>query len=141
MERVDRRPRRDLRRTDFLRPEFLLSTTEVARRLGVCVATVHKAINTGKLRSQLFGAVRLVTPEDLDAYIQTRADDRPKAQDGWRTVRDLMRAGGLSRSQAYRLLARGGVPFKVFAGVRYIRAEDIAAFGRNATQRRRYRRQ
>ena len=40
-------------------------------------------------------------------------------------------SGEVSRSQAYRLIERGVVPFQVFAGVRYIRGEDIAAFARH----------
>ncbi len=41
---------------------------------------------------------------------------------------DLMRAARVSRSHAYRLLASGMVPFRVFAGVRHIRREDIPTF-------------
>jgi hypothetical protein len=70
-------------------------------------------------------------PEDLDAYAVARAAERPPAGDDWRTVRDLMRAAEVSRAEAYRLLKHGVVPFKVFAGVRYIRGEDVAALARN----------
>jgi excisionase family DNA binding protein len=121
----------DLRRTELLRPEDLLPVTAVARRLGVSVATVHAAINAGKLRCHLFGVARRVRQEDLEAYVQARADDGPPADQDWRTVRELMRAAEVSRSQAYRLVERGVVPFQVFAGVRYIRGEDIAAFARS----------
>jgi hypothetical protein len=72
----------------------------------------------------LFGSVRRVRPEDLEA-------SRPPADGDWSTVADLMRATGLSRSHAYRLLERGIVPFQVFAGVRYIRHQDIAAFAQS----------
>jgi hypothetical protein len=37
----------------------------------------------------------------------------------------------VSRSAAYRLIDHGVVPFQVFAGIRYIRGEDIAAFTRS----------
>ena len=43
----------------------------------------------------------------------------------------LMQSAAVSRSQAYRMLQRGLEPFKVFAGVRYIRGEDIAAVAQN----------
>ncbi len=39
-----------------------------------------------------------------------------------------MRATGFSRSQTYRLLERGVVPFHVFSGTRYVRRTDLAAF-------------
>ncbi len=100
----------------------------VAERLGLSVATVHEAINAGKLRCLLFGSVRRVRPEDPEAYVQTRTASRPPADQHWCTVVDLMRATGSSRSQAYRLLERGIVPFQVFAGTRYIRRRDLGAF-------------
>jgi hypothetical protein len=43
-----------------------------------------------------------------------------------------MRATGISRSRAYRLLARGILLFNVFAGTRYIRSKDIGDFIRSA---------
>ena len=118
----------DLRRTEFLRPEGLLPVAAVAKRLGLSAATVHEAINAGKLRSVLFGSVRRVRPEDLEAYEQSRNASRPPADEDWCTVADLMRAARVSRSQAYRLLASGMVSFRVFAGLRCIRREDIATF-------------
>jgi len=121
-----------LRRTEFLRPEHLLPVSAVAERLGVSVATVHAAINAGKLRWVLFGSVRRVRPEDLEAYVQSRSAARPPADEDLRTVADLMRATGFSRSKAYRLLARGILPFQVFAGTRYIRSRDIGDFLRTA---------
>jgi excisionase family DNA binding protein len=62
----------DLRRGELLRPELLLSVTEVAHRLGVSVATVHNRINAGELRCHLFGSVRRIKPEDLEAFIRAR---------------------------------------------------------------------
>jgi excisionase family DNA binding protein len=118
----------DLRRTEFLRPETLLPVAAVAERLGLSAATVREAINAGKLRSVLFGSVRRVRPEDLEAYEQSLNASRPPADEDWCTVADLLRAARVSRSHAYRLLASGMVPFRVFAGVRRIRREDIAAF-------------
>jgi len=118
----------DLRRTEFLRPEGLLPVAAVAKRLGLSAATVHGAINAGKLRSVLFGSVRRVRPEDLEAYEQARSASRPPADEDWCTVADLMHVARVSRSQAYRLLASGIVPFRVFAGVWRIRRDDIAAF-------------
>ncbi len=100
----------------------------VAERLGVSVSTVYEAINAGKLRCILFGSVRRVRPEDMEAYVQTRSASRPPADEDWCTVVDLMRATGLSRSQAYRLLERGALPFQIFAGTRYIRSKDLGAF-------------
>jgi excisionase family DNA binding protein len=119
-----------LRRTEreFLRPEDLLPVTVAAQFLGVSAATVHKAINAGKLRCHLFGTARRVRPEDLEAYTLARASDRPPAGEDWRTVRDLMRAAKVCRSEAYRLTDRGVVPVHVFGGVRYIRGKDISAF-------------
>jgi excisionase family DNA binding protein len=114
-----------LRRTDFLRPEHLLPVSAVAKRLGISVASAHDAINAGKLRSVLFGSVRRVRPEALEAYIRSRSASQPPVDEDWCTVADLMRATGCSRSQAYRLLERGIVAFKVFAGVRYVKREDI----------------
>jgi excisionase family DNA binding protein len=114
--------------TEFLRPEGLLPVAAVARLLGLSAATIHEAINAGKLRSVLFGSVRRVRPDDLDAYIQTRNASRPPADEDWCTVADVMRATGFSRSKAYRLLACGIVPFQVFAGTRYIRSKDIGTF-------------
>jgi excisionase family DNA binding protein len=125
-----------LRRTEFLRPEHLLPVSAVAERLGVSVATVHAAINAGKLRSVLFGSVRRVRPEALEAYVQWRGAARPPADEDWCTVVDLMRATGFSRSNAYRLLARGIVPFQVFAGTRYIRSQDAVVFLRTAKNTR-----
>jgi len=77
-----------LRRPKLLRPEALLSTREVARGLGVCVATVHKIINEGKLRSDLFGAARRVRAEDVDAYKRQREPtNRPPARTGWQSAK------------------------------------------------------
>jgi excisionase family DNA binding protein len=118
----------DLRQTEFLRPEGLLPVSAVAKRLGVSVATVHAAINAGELRWVLFGSVRRVRPEDLEAFVRSRSASRPPADDDWCTVVDLVRATGFSRSMAYRLLARGLVPFHFFDGVRYIRRKDFGAF-------------
>jgi excisionase family DNA binding protein len=117
-----------LRRTEFLRPEHLLPVSAVAKRLGVSVATVHQAINAGELRWVLFGSVRRVRPVDLEAYLQSRNASRPPADEAWCTVADLMRATGISRSNVHRLLARGILPFKVFAGIRYIRSKDVGDF-------------
>jgi excisionase family DNA binding protein len=120
-----------LRRTEFLRPEQLLPVSAVAERVGVSLSTVHQAINSGDLRWVLFGSVRRVRPEDLEAYVRSRRATRPPACESWCTVADLMRATGFSRSKAYRLLARGILPFKVFAGIRYIRSRDVGDFQRN----------
>jgi len=122
----------DLRRTEFLRPEGLLPVAAVAKRLGISAATVHEAINAGKLRSVLFGSVRRVRPGDLEEYVRSRSASRPPADEDWCTVAELMRATGLSRSQAYRLLARGSVPFQVFAGTRHVRRKDLDALVREA---------
>jgi len=100
----------------------------VAEQLGVSVATVHAAINAGELRWVLFGSVRRVRPEDLEAYVRSRRASLPPADEDWCTVADLMRATGFSRSKAYRQLAREEVPFLVFAGTRYFRSEDVAVF-------------
>jgi excisionase family DNA binding protein len=121
----------DLRQAEpreFLRPEDLLPVSAAARLLGVSTATVHNAINTGKLRCHLFGAARRVRPEDLEAYAEARLAERPPAAEDWRTVRDLMLAAQVSRSEAYRLINRRVVPVRVFGGVRYIKREDLAAF-------------
>jgi excisionase family DNA binding protein len=115
----------DLRRTEFLRPEHLLPVRAAAERLGVSVATVHASINAGELRWVLFGSVRRVRPEDLEAYVRARSASCPPADEDWCTVADLVRATGFSRSKAYRLLERGILPFKVFAGTRYIRSEAV----------------
>jgi excisionase family DNA binding protein len=117
-----------LRRTEFLRPECLLTVAAVAKQLGSSASTVHEAINAGKLRAVLFGSVRRVRPEDLEAYEHSVNASRPPADEDWCTVADLMRAARVSRSQAYRLLASGMVSFRVFARVRRIRREDIATF-------------
>ncbi len=87
----------------------------------------------------MFGSVRRVRPEDLEAYVRSRGPSRPPADEDCCTVLDLMRATGFSRSHAYRLLERGSVPFEVFAGTRYIRSEDLGGFLRthkNAPGRR-----
>jgi excisionase family DNA binding protein len=118
----------DLRRTEFLRPEQLLPVSAVAKRLGVSVATVHAAINAGELRWVLFGSVRRVRPEDLEAYVQLRSAARPPADEAWCTVADLIRDTGFSRSKAYRLLERGTLTFQVFAGTRYIRSKDLCDY-------------
>ncbi len=88
--------------SQLLRPEGLLPVSAVAERLGVSVSTVHEAINAGRLHSILFGSVRRVRPEDLEAYVRARSASRPPAEEAWCTVLDLMRATRLSRSQAYR---------------------------------------
>ena len=126
----------DLRRTEFLRPENLLPVSTVAERLAVSVATVHAAINAGELRWVLFGSVRRVRPEDLEAYIQLRSSSRPPVDEDWCTVADLMRATGFSRSKTYRLLERAILPFRVFARIRYIRSKDLGAFLRTSKNTR-----
>ncbi len=122
----------DLRRAEFLRPECLLPVAAVAERLGLSASTVHEAINAGKLRAVLFGSVRRVRPADLDEYVRSRSAASPPDDEAWCTVAELMRATGLSRSQAYRLLARGSVPFHVFAGTRHVRRKDLDALVREA---------
>ncbi len=120
----------DLRRTEFLRPEGLLPVAAVANRLGLSAATVHAAINAGKLCGVLFGSVRRVRPEDLVAYEQSLSASRPPADEDWCTVAELIRVAGCSRTHAYRLLERGTVPFQFFGGTRYVRRKDLAAFRR-----------
>jgi predicted DNA-binding transcriptional regulator AlpA len=61
----------------------------------------------------------------MEAYVQSRSASRPPADEDWCTVADLMSATGFSRSKAYRMLERGILPFKVFAGTRFIRSEDV----------------
>jgi hypothetical protein len=63
-----------------------------------------------------------------DEVVEAPAAGTHRVGGAGRTIRDLMRAAEVSRSQAYRLIERGVVPFQVFAGVRYIRGEDIVAF-------------
>ncbi len=123
----------DLRRTELLRPECLLPVAAVAERLGLSPSTVHEAINAGKLRAVLFGSVRRIRPEDLDAYVRLRSASRPPADEDWCTVADLIRIAGCSRAHAYRLLDRGIVPFQVFGGIRYVRSEHVAAFVSNTS--------
>jgi len=120
----------DLRRTEFefLRPEGLLPVAAVAKRLGVSAATVHEAINAGKLRSVLFGSVRRVRPADLEAYESSRSGSRPPSDEDWCTVAELVRVAGCSRAHAYRVLQRGIVPFRLFGRTRYVRRRDIIAF-------------
>lgn len=125
----------DLRRTEFLRPEGLLPVAAVAKRLGISAATVHAEINAGKLRAVLFGSVRRVRPEDLEAYEQTLNASRPPADEDWCTVADLARAAGWSRAHAYRLLASGHVPFAVFGRTRYIRKLDLERLLREVAER------
>ncbi len=117
----------DLRRREFefLRPEGLLPVAAVAKRLGLSVATVHQAINAGKLRSVLFGSVRRVRPEDLEAYEQALSSSRPPAVEDWYTVAELTRIAGCSRAHVYRLLERGTVPFAVFGRTRYVKKTDL----------------
>jgi len=115
----------DLRRRELLRPEDLLPVGEVANRLGLSASTIHEAINAGKLRSVLFGSVRRVRPEDLEAYMRSRSAARPPTDEDWSTVAELRRALGCSRSHTYRLLARRDVPFAIFGGTRYIRRRDV----------------
>jgi hypothetical protein len=43
-------------------------------------------------------------------------------------VADLVRATGYSRSKAYKLLARGVLPFQVFAVTRFIRSGVVDGF-------------
>ena len=74
--------------------------------------------------------MRRVRPGDRETYEQSLNVSRPPADEDSCTVADLVRAARVSRSHAYRLLARGMVPFRVFAGVRRIRREDIATFVR-----------
>ena len=93
-------------------------------------------INAGELRWVLFGSVRRVRPEDLEAYIRSRSASRPPADEDWCTVADLMRATGFSRSKAYKLLARGAQAFKVFAGTRHVRSKDFSDFLRSAKNAR-----
>jgi excisionase family DNA binding protein len=69
----------ELRHPRLLRPELLISVAYVAERLGVSVATVHNAINAGKLRCHLFGSVRRIKPEDVELYIRTYGRRRPRA--------------------------------------------------------------
>ena len=62
---------------DLLHPYFranrrLLTVSEVAERLGVCVATVYRICQDGSLRhSRVMNAIR-VAPEWLDAYVAGR---------------------------------------------------------------------
>jgi excisionase family DNA binding protein len=105
-----------------------LPVSTVAKQLGVSVQTVHAAINAGELRWVLFGSVRRVRPEDLEAYILSRKASRPPAGEVWFTVAGLTRTTGFSRSKAYRVLARSALPFQVFAGTRYYQSEDVATF-------------
>jgi excisionase family DNA binding protein len=120
-----------LRRTEFLRPEGLLPVSAVAEQLGVSVATVHQAINAGELRWVLFGSVRRVRPEDLEAYARSRSASRPPADEDWCTIADLIRTTGFSRSHVYRLLQRENVTFQVFAGTRYFRRRTTSDFLRS----------
>jgi excisionase family DNA binding protein len=55
----------------------LLTTTDVARELGVCRATVYKLVETGALRStRLLKNVIRVTRADLDAFIAGQGQRR-----------------------------------------------------------------
>jgi excisionase family DNA binding protein len=54
----------------------------VAEVVGVSVATVYNDINAGRLRWVLFGSVRRVRPEDLEAYVNKRRAPRRAADKG-----------------------------------------------------------
>lgn len=73
-------------------------------------------------------------PEDLDAYARVREARHPPVGEDWRTVRELMRAAEVSRSEAYRLIDRGVLPVRVFGGVRYFRARDLVALARSRSK-------
>jgi hypothetical protein len=83
------------------------------------------AINAGELRWVLFGSVRRVRPEDLEAFAQARSASRTSTDEDWCTVADLVRATGFSRSKAYILLARVILPFQVFAGTRHVHSAAV----------------
>ncbi len=72
MEGMEPRPRSELRRTEYLRPEGLLSVRAVAEYLGLSAATVHNDINAGRLLWVLFGSVRRVRREDFEGYARVR---------------------------------------------------------------------
>jgi len=84
----------DLRRTGVLRSDLLLPVSSVAQRLGVSVATVHKAINEGRLRCHLLGCSRRISPGDLEGYIRAQAAREPPTDEDWRTVKDPAPLGG-----------------------------------------------
>jgi excisionase family DNA binding protein len=53
----------------------LLSVSEVARRLGVCSATVYALCARGALRHvRVLNAIR-VAPRDLEAFVERRGQD------------------------------------------------------------------
>lgn len=64
----------------------------------------------------------------METYEHSLSASRPTADEDWCTVADVMRTTGFSRSQTYRLIARGVLPFEVFAGKKYVRREDLTAF-------------
>lgn len=52
----------------------LLTTAEVAERLGVTAPTIHRAVKLGRLRpAYRLAGVFLFSPAELDHYLQRRA--------------------------------------------------------------------
>ena len=48
---------------------------EVAERLGLSTATVHRMLDAGELPSAYFGKLRRVPREDFDAYLEAKKED------------------------------------------------------------------
>jgi excisionase family DNA binding protein len=57
--------------------EGLLTTPEVAERLGITIPRVHQLIKDGRLPSKQFGRTHLIREEDL-ALVADRKPGRPK---------------------------------------------------------------
>lgn len=75
----------DLRRSGWLarRPEQDWTVADVASVFGCTRQTVHKWMDTGKLKFVLVGNDRRVTPEDLDTFRAARAAVRPPLTEDW----------------------------------------------------------
>jgi hypothetical protein len=111
MERMERAPRSKLRQICGGRsssgPRGSCRSPR-SRSSSVSAATVHEAVNAGKLRSVLFGSVRRVRPEDLEAYEQSLQASRPPPDENWCTVAE--------RRQSLLLLGRECLPCRRSAG-------------------------
>lgn len=60
----------------------MLTTSDIAAKIGVTRQTVFNWIKAGKLRALKIGGTWRVWPEDLEAYLTKHPNDSPSTEEG-----------------------------------------------------------
>jgi hypothetical protein len=98
--------------------------TNAAQRLNKSINQIKGLIDTGKLRSELLGAQRMVFIQDVDSLYQASSE--------YYTLKVSARKLGKSAYQVRKMLTKGELRSQIFGGERMVLREDVDLMSQDA---------